>query len=80
LQGYADELVLRSRWPVQTLSFTHTVATAPYLSSFRAGDFAKVRVVASRYLEVGEYTMRILTRSGDVRSKTVDMTFGPEVS
>ena len=79
LQGYADELVMRSRFPVQTWSFSHKVSDLLGLSSFRAGDFATVRVLASRYLEVRSYTMRVLTREGDVRSQTVDLTFGPEV-
>lgn len=78
LQGYSDELVARSKRPVQTWSFTHNLSTAPFLSSFRAGDFATVRVVDSHYLAVREYTLRILTRSGTVKSDTVDLTFEPE--
>lgn len=79
LQGYSDELVSRGRLPIQTMSFTHRVSTQPYLSSFRAGDFAVVRVVGSRYLPPAEHIFRILSRSGDVKSTTVDLTFAPEV-
>lgn len=79
LQGYSDEAVKRGRQAAQTWQFTHNVSFQPYLSSFRAGDFAEVRVVADPYLEVKSHVMRITGRSGDVRSKTVDLTFEPEV-
>jgi hypothetical protein len=80
LQEYSDELVLRGRRPTQTWRFTHNVSTQPYLSSFRAGDFAEVRVVDDPYLSAGSHVMRITGRSGDVRSKTVDLTFEPETA
>jgi len=79
LQEYSDEAVMRGRKPYQTWTFTHNVSTQPFLTSFRAGDFAEVRVTDDPYLEAGPHIMRILGRSGDVRSKTVDLTFAPEV-
>ena len=79
LQGYSDELVLRGRKPTSVWSLTHNVSTQPFLSSFRAGDFADVRVISDPYLAIKTHGMRIIGRSGDERSKTVNLQFAPEV-
>lgn len=80
LQGYADELVLQGRKPQRTFTFTHNLSVQPYLGALATGDFAKVRVTNNRFLPSGEYRMRLLARSGDVKGKDVDLTFAPEVS
>lgn len=79
LQGYADELVLRGRVPVQSWSFTHQTDQRPFLSGFSVGDFAKVRVFDSEYLTDGERRLRIMARSGDSEGRTVSVVFQPEV-
>jgi len=79
LQNYSDEAVARARKPREVWAFTHNVSTAPFLSSFRAGDFADVRVVDDPYIPVGSHGMRITGRSGDAKSKEVNLEFGPEV-
>lgn len=79
VQTYSDEIVKRGAVPEQTWTFTHKVAVQPYLTSFRAGDFADVRVTDHPYLTVGTHSMRLLARSGDAKSKTVDLTFAPEL-
>lgn len=77
LQDYADELVLRGRKPVQLWRFRHNLLTRPGLSEFNVGDFAKVRVRDTRYIKSGEYILRLLSRSGDARGRTVDLVFQP---
>lgn len=77
LQSYADELVLRGRKPVQLWSFRHNLLTRPGLSEFNVGDFVKVRVRDTPYIRSGEYVLRLLSRSGDARGKTVDLIFQP---
>jgi len=77
LQEYADELTLRGRKPVQLWTFRHNLLTRPGLSEFNVGDFAKVRVRDTPYIRSGEYILRLLSRSGDARGKTVDLIFQP---
>lgn len=79
LQGYSDELVLRGRKPVQTWSFDHDVSRRPFLSSFNAGDFARVRVTGDPYIRTDSYRLRILSRSGDAVGRKVHLEFQPEV-
>lgn len=79
LQGYADELVMTGRTSEQSWSFAHSLAQTPYLSAFSVGDFARVRVHESPYLEKGEHRMRLVARSGDVDGSTVKLNFAPEV-
>lgn len=79
LQTYSDEAVRRGKSATQTWGFTHNISTTPFLSAFRAGDFADVRVIDDPYIPVGAHSMRILGRSGDSRTKTVDLQFAPEV-
>jgi len=79
LQTVSDELVARGATPVSTWNFTHDLQSEPYLTSFRAGDFAEVRVIDDAYLEKKAYVMRILSRSTDVRGKKVDLIMGPAV-
>lgn len=79
LQGYSDELVLRGRRPVQTWSFDHDVSRRPFLGSFNAGDFGRVKVTGDPYIEDGPYRLRILSRSGDAVGRKVHLEFQPEV-
>lgn len=79
LQGYSDELVLLGRKPVQTWSFDHTVAQRPFLGSFNAGDFARVRVKDDPYLGDDSFRLRVLSRSGNAVGKKVHLEFQPEV-
>ena len=79
LQAYSDEIVKRGKTATQTWRFDHDVSVAPNLASFRAGDFADVRVIADPYLPLGPRSLRILGRSGDAKSKTVSLQFAPEV-
>lgn len=79
LQAYSDELVLKGRKPVQTWSFDHAVASRPYLGSFNAGDFAKVKVTGDPYIQDGPYRLRVLSRSGDAVGRKVHLGFQPEV-
>jgi len=79
LQGYANELALGGRVPVESWSFTHRVDQRPFLSGFNVGDFAQVRLFNSDYFADGERRLRILARSGDHVGRTVDVTLQPEV-
>lgn len=79
LQGYADELALGGRVPVQSWSFTHQTDQRPFVSGFSVGDFAKVRVFDSEYLTDGERRLRIMARSGDATGRTVSVVLQPEV-
>jgi len=79
LEGYSNELVMRGKASTAIWTFSHDVATQPYLSSFRAGDFADVRVIADPYLAIGTHSMRIIGRGGDAKSKVVRLQFAPEV-
>lgn len=79
LQGYANEITLSGKTPTVTFSFTHDLRSQPYLESFNAGDFAKVKVVNNAYLPEGTYNMRILVRGGDIEGRKVSLTFGPRV-
>jgi hypothetical protein len=78
LQDYATQLARRGRRPSRLTSFSHNLDARPFLSSFRAGDFAQVRVKKSLYLPVADLRMRITARSGNVTSKNVSLTFQPE--
>lgn len=80
LRQYSEELVLAGRKPMTTWSFDHDLSQRPYLSSFNAGDFATVSVRNNAYLLDGRYSMRLLSRSGDVEGKRVSLKFAPEVS
>lgn len=77
LQSYSDEMVRRGAWPTSAWSFSHELTVRPFLSSFRAGDFAEVRVVNDLYLPKGPVPMRILRRTGDATGKTVALTLSP---
>lgn len=77
LQGFANELVLKGARPVESWTFTHDLSSAPALTGFVTGDFAKVRVHSDLYADRGEYRMRILSRSGDVEGRKVKLTFQP---
>jgi len=79
LQTYSDELVGRGKLPTQVWKFTHNLSVQPFLSAFRAGDFAEVRVISDLYLpsKTEPYIMRITGRSGDAEGKTVNLTFEP---
>lgn len=79
LQGYANELVLRSRTPIESWSFTHQTDQRPFLTGFNVGDFAKVRIYNSPYFPDGERRLRITSRSGDAVGDTVSLTLQPEV-
>lgn len=80
LQGYSDELTLRGRTPATTFSFSHDLNSHPYLEAFNAGDFAEVRVTGNAYLPDDSYSMRVLSRAGELEGRKVALTFGPEVS
>ena len=80
LQSYADELLARGQAPTQTWRFRHNLSTQPGLSAFNVGDYAKVRVQSDPYFATGEYGMRLLSRSGDARGRTVDLVFQPSGS
>lgn len=79
LQGYSDELVVAGRTPDVTYSFQHDVTQIPYVGSFNAGDFARVRVHSSNYVPKGSKRMRLLQRSGQLGSSKVALSFTPEV-
>lgn len=79
LQNYAAELPTLGRRPLQTWSLTHDLAQRPFLSGFSVGDFATVRVRNNLYLDDRDYTMRIVSRSGDARGRKLDINFQPEV-
>jgi hypothetical protein len=79
VQQYSDELVLHGKTPSTVWSFTHELSQRPYLQAFNAGDFATVSVRGSAYLEDGESTMRLLSRSGDIEGRKVSLDFAPEV-
>lgn len=80
LQTYSDELVARSVRPVETWTFSHDATQRPFVGTFNAGDFAEVRVKDDHYLQDGPHRMRITSRSGDVDSKNVALSFQPEVT
>lgn len=77
LQGFANELVLKGVGPVESWTFTHDLSSAPALTGFSTGDFARVRVHSDLYADRGEYRMRILSRSGDIEGRKVKLTFQP---
>lgn len=77
LQTYSDEMVRRGLWPMSSWTFTHNSQVRPFQSSFRAGDFAEVRVLDDLYLPKGPYQMRMLRRSGDATGKSIDLTLSP---
>lgn len=77
LQTYSDEMVRRGLWPTSSWAFTHDARVRPYLSSFRAGDYAEVRVIEDLYLPNWAYPMRMLRRTGDVTGNTIDLTLSP---
>lgn len=79
LQGYADELALGGRLPVQSWKFTHRVDQRPFLTGFSVGDFADVHVYNSDYFSDGVRRLRIVARSGDAVGRKVDVVFQPEV-
>lgn len=79
LQGYASELALSGRSPVQSWSFTHQTDQRPFLTGFNVGDFARVRVFGSTYFPDSEFHLRIVSRSGDAVGETVTVDFQPEV-
>lgn len=78
LQEYSDEAVARAGRPTGAWSFTHNVSKRPFQTSFRAGDFAEVRVIDDDYLPAGKYVMRITGRSGSVDSTLMPLSFQPE--
>lgn len=79
LQQYSDELAVSGRTPVTTWTFNHQLSEQPYLSGFNVGDFATVSVRGNAYLEDGRYSMRVLSRSGELGGTTVRLQFAPEV-
>jgi hypothetical protein len=79
VQRYSDELVEFGRTPSTVWSFSHDLSQRPFLEAFNAGDFATVSVRGNAYLEDGESTMRLLSRSGDIEGRRVKLTFAPEV-
>lgn len=80
LQGYTDEIVSAGSRPMVVWSFSHNfVEQTPTLGSFNAGDFATVRVRDNLYVPDDRYTMRLLSRDGELGSDTVGLSFAPEV-
>lgn len=79
LQGYSDELVRAGATPDVVWQFSHDTKQIPFLESFSAGDFAKVRVHRSNYVPVGSHVMRLMRRSGVLGSDKVSLSFAPEV-
>lgn len=79
LERYAAEITTLGRRPIETWSMRHEAAQRPFLSGFTVGDFAKVRVRNNAYLENRDHSMRIISRSGDNRGRSVDLELQPEV-
>jgi len=79
VEGYANELVVRGRNPVQTWSLTHNVSQEPFLGTFSEGDFASIRMHDNPYIKEGHHRMRITQIGGDHKGQTVNLSFQPEV-
>lgn len=79
LQGHANERVMWGRLPVRSISFDHDPKVRPFVGSFRAGDFVKLRVRDNSYLDDGEYRLRVTARSSDARGRRVSLSLQPEV-
>lgn len=79
VQEYSDALVRRARRPETVISFVHDLSVRPFLSSFQVGDFAKLIVHSSNYLEQREHRVRIIARAGDEKGRKIDVYCAPEV-
>lgn len=75
LDGYAQEMAMQGRQPVETWTVKFARNERPYLSSYDVGDWADLNIVNHPWIEDGTYEMRIVGLAGDATDETVDVTF-----